>query len=72
MDGALGAPHGLELVAGRVYFTAEGSKMIGRYDPATRQIDWTLGIGQNRTHMLVVARDLQRIFTSNVNSDTSI
>jgi YVTN family beta-propeller protein len=68
--GALGAPHGLELVAGGVYFTAEGSKMIGRYDPATRQIDWALGIGQNRTHMLVVARDLQRIFTSDVNSDT--
>jgi YVTN family beta-propeller protein len=68
--GALGAPHGLELVAGRVYFTAEGSKMIGRYDPATRQVDWVLGIGQNRTHMLVVARDLERIFTSNVNSDT--
>jgi YVTN family beta-propeller protein len=68
--GALVAPHGLELVTGRVYFTAEGSKMIGRYDPVTRQIDWALGIGQNRTHMLVVARDLQRIFTSNVNSDT--
>jgi YVTN family beta-propeller protein len=68
--GALSAPHGLELVAGRVYFTAEGSKMIGRYDPATRQIDWALGIGQNRTHMLVVARDLDRIFTSDVNSDT--
>jgi YVTN family beta-propeller protein len=68
--GALGAPHGLELVAGKVYFTAEGSKTIGRYDPATRQIDWALGIGQNRTHMLVVARDLERIFTADVNSDT--
>lgn len=68
--GALGAPHGLELVAGKVYFTAEGSKTIGRYDPAARQIDWVLGIGQNRTHMLVVARDLERIFTADVNSDT--
>jgi YVTN family beta-propeller protein len=68
--GALRAPHGLALVAGRVYFTAEGSKAIGRYDPATRQIDWALGIGQNRTHMLVVARDLEQIFTSDVNSDT--
>src|SRR5215469_18254099 len=28
--GALRAPHGLELVNGKVYFTAEGSKMIGR------------------------------------------
>jgi len=68
--GALRAPHGLELANGKVYFTAEGSKAIGRYDPATNRVDWTLGIGQNRTHMLVVSRDESRIFTANVNSDT--
>jgi YVTN family beta-propeller protein len=68
--GALRAPHGLELAGGKVYFTAEGSKAIARYDPLSQQIDWALGIGQNRTHMLVVARDLGRIFTSDVNSDT--
>jgi YVTN family beta-propeller protein len=68
--GALRAPHGLEFAGGKVYFTAEGSKAIGRYDPATRQIDWTLGLGQDRTHMLVVSRDLARIYTSDVNSDT--
>jgi YVTN family beta-propeller protein len=68
--GALVAPHGLALAGGKVYFTAEGSKAIARYDPATRQVDWALGIGQNRTHMLVVAGGLDRIFTSNVNSDT--
>jgi len=68
--GALRAPHGLEMVNGKVYFTAEGSKVIGRYDPATRQIDWTLGIGQNRTHMLAVSKDESRIYTANVNSDT--
>jgi YVTN family beta-propeller protein len=67
--GALLAPHGLELAEGKVYFTAEGSKAIGRYDRMSRQIDWVLGGGQNRTHMLVVAKDLSRIFTSNVNSD---
>ncbi len=68
--GALRAPHGLEMVNGKVYFTAEGSKVIGRYDPSTRQVDWTLGIGQNRTHMLAVSKDGNRIFTANVNSDT--
>ena len=67
---ALLAPHGLEQVGGKTYFTAEGSKVIGRYDPASQKIDWVLGIGQNRTHMLVVAKDLSRIFTSNVNSDS--
>ncbi len=68
--GALIAPHGLQFLDGKVYFTAEGSKAIGRYDPARRRIDWVLGIGQNRTHMLVVAMDASRIFTSNVNSGT--
>lgn len=68
--GALRAPHGLDVVNGRVYFTAEGSKVIGRYDPSTHQIDWVLGIGQNRTHMLLVSKDESRIFTSNVNADT--
>jgi YVTN family beta-propeller protein len=68
--GALRAPHGLQLVGGKVYFTAEGSKTIGRYDPARGRIDWQLGIGQDRTHMLVVATDLGRIFTSDVNSNT--
>lgn len=67
--GALRAPHGLEVADGKVYFTAEGSKVIGRVDPVTRQVDWVLGIGQNRTHMLAVAKDLSRIFTSDVNSD---
>jgi YVTN family beta-propeller protein len=67
--GALRAPHGLEAVEGKIYFTAEGSKAIGRYDPAGGQVDWILGTGVNRTHMLVVARDLARIFTSDVNSD---
>ena len=68
--GALLAPHGLEWADGKVYFTAEGSKAIGRYDPASEKIDWALGIGQNRTHMLTVGKDRSRIFTSNVNSDS--
>lgn len=68
--GALLAPHGLSLVNGNVYFTAEGSKAIGRYNPVSRKIDWILGLGENRTHMLVVEKDESRIFTSNVNSDS--
>lgn len=68
--GALSAPHGLSMVDGRVYFTAEGSKAVGRYDPATARVDMIVGIGQDRTHMLVVANDGSRIFTSNVNSNT--
>jgi YVTN family beta-propeller protein len=66
--GPLRAPHGVQGSDGKVYFTAEGSKSIGRIDPATNRVDWALGLGQNRTHMLVVRNG--RIFTSNVNSDT--
>lgn len=68
--GALLAPHGMQTVNGKVYFTAEGSKAIGRYDPGRGEIDWILGLGENRTHMLVVAQDESRIFASDVNSDT--
>jgi len=67
--GALRAPHGLEEANGKIYFTAEGSKAIGRFDPALAEVDWILGVGENRTHMLVVARDLRRVFTSDVNAD---
>ncbi len=68
--GALRSPHGLAVADGKIYFTAEGAKVIGSYDPALQQIDWVLGLGQNRTHMIVVSKDAKEIFTSNVNSDT--
>ncbi len=63
--GPLSNPHGIQYAGGKVYFTAEGYKAIGRYDPATNQIDWWHGIGQNRTHMLVLSKDLRKIFTAN-------
>jgi YVTN family beta-propeller protein len=63
--GPLSNPHGIKYAGGKVYFTAEGYKAIGRYDPATNQIDWWHGIGQNRTHMLVLSKDMRKIFTAN-------
>jgi DNA-binding beta-propeller fold protein YncE len=68
--GALRGPHGLMFVAGKVWFTAEAAKAIGSYDPATKTIDWILGTGQNRTHMIYVFDDLKHIITSNVSSAT--
>jgi len=68
--GALRQPHGLEFDGGKVYFTAEGAKVVGRYDPATQKIDWVIGTGQNRTHMVTVSKDLKTVFTSNVSSAT--
>jgi YVTN family beta-propeller protein len=66
--GALRGPHGLAFVGGRVWFTAEAAKAIGSYDPATRKVDWIMGTGQNRTHMIYVSPDLNRIVTTNVSS----
>ena len=68
--GALRGPHGLEFVGGKLWFTAEGAKVAGSYDPATNKVDWVLGTGQDRTHMIYVFPDLNRILTSNVNSAT--
>lgn len=68
--GALHSTHGLTYAGGKLYFTAETNKVVGRYDPATQRVDWVLGTGQDRTHMIVVAPSLDRMFTSNVNSGT--
>jgi YVTN family beta-propeller protein len=68
--GALRGPHGLDFVAGKLYFTAEAAKAIGSYDPTTKKIDWILGTGQDRTHMIYVFPRLDPIVTSNVNSAT--
>jgi YVTN family beta-propeller protein len=68
--GVLHGPHGLWFAGGKLYFTAEANKVIGRYDPSTGKIDWILGTGQDRTHMILVSSDLNRIFASNVSSGT--
>ncbi|HEX4170393.1 MAG TPA: YncE family protein [Bryobacteraceae bacterium] len=68
--GPLTGPHGLVFVGGKTWFTAEGAKVIGRYDPAARKVDWVLGTGQNRTHMIFVSEDMTHIFTTNVSSGT--
>jgi YVTN family beta-propeller protein len=68
--GALNGPHGLASVGGRIWFTAEGAKAIATYDPASAKIDWIMGTGQNRTHMIYVMPDQKQIYTTNVNSGT--
>jgi DNA-binding beta-propeller fold protein YncE len=68
--GALNGPHGLAFVGGKVWFTAEGAKAIASFDPATAKIDWIMGTGQNRTHMIYVTADEKQIYTTNVSSGT--
>ena len=68
--GALHSAHGLAFGGDKLYFTAETNKVVGRYDPETHMIDWIIGTGQDRTHMVWVDKGLARLVTSNVNSGT--
>jgi YVTN family beta-propeller protein len=67
--GAMRAPHGLSYVGDKLYFTAEASKAVGRYDTASNQIDWIQGLGQIRTNMIVATEDGSHLFTSNTGSN---
>jgi YVTN family beta-propeller protein len=68
--GPLRRPHGLFFAGGKLYFTCEMNKAIGRYDPAANQVDWILGTGQGTTHMVMLTPDLNTIFTANIGSDS--
>jgi YVTN family beta-propeller protein len=68
--GALHSAHGLAFAGGKLYFSVETNKAFGRYDPAAQTIDWVLGTGQDRTHMVWVSPGLDRVVTANVNSGT--
>lgn len=68
--GELRRPHGIWIHNGKVYFTAEQNKMVARYDPATNKIDWTQPTNQERTHMVVLNKAGNRMFTANIGSNT--
>jgi len=63
-------PHGLVEANGKIYFTSETNRLIGRYDPATNRVDWLMGTGQNATHMIVVTPDQKKMYTANIGSDS--
>ena len=65
-------PHGMVLIGGKLYFTAQGYKLVVCYDLASNKIDWLFGTGQDRTHMLVMTKDQNTIFVSNPESDTVV
>ena len=68
--GSLRRPHGMFFADGKVYFTAEVNKIIGRYDPAANLVDWLLGTGQNTTHMVMISKNLSKLYTANIGSDS--
>jgi DNA-binding beta-propeller fold protein YncE len=66
----LSRPHGLDFAGGKLYFTCEGNKVVGRYDPAANRVDWILGTGQDGTHMVRLSGDLNQLYTANIGSNS--
>ncbi len=66
--GELRRPHGLAVQGQSVYFTAEDAQQVARYDAAKNRVDWRFSTGQQRTHMVLVARD-RTVITANIQSD---
>ena len=63
-------PHGLAFADSKLWFTAEGSKAVGCYNPSSAKVEWSMGTGQDRTHMIYVDKNADNIYTSNVSSGT--
>lgn len=68
--GALYNPHGLLALNNLVYFTAEGARAVGAYDPASNKIVWLNGTGQDGTHTIAATRDGKYIVCTNRGSGT--
>ena len=63
-------PHGTYAIGSHIYFTAEGSRVVARYDVPSGAIDWICGSDANVTHMVVVAPGEKKIYTANIGSDS--
>lgn len=66
----LKGPHGLSERNGFLWFTAQGSKLIGRINLDNKKIDLVQGTGADRTHMLYVSRNGKFVYSTNVGSGT--
>ena len=61
------SPHGMLVREGALFFTAESSKIIARYDIVSGRVVWAMGTGQNRSHMLVAGPG-ETLITANASS----
>ncbi len=64
-------PHGILWAAGKIWFTTERSRAIGRYDPRTERVDWIGRTNQNGSHMLAVRADGSVAYTANMTPSTA-
>ncbi|MFT3980162.1 MAG: YncE family protein [Ferruginibacter sp.] len=63
-------PHGLAYINDKLWFTAQGSKAVGIYNPHSGQTEQVLGTGQDFTHLIYVKPDGSTFYSTNVESGT--
>ncbi|WP_163407065.1 YncE family protein [Flavobacterium ajazii] len=63
-------PHGLVYLNDQLWFTAQGSKIIGVFDIKQNAVTAVFGTGQDFTHLLYVTPNGKRFYTTNVESGT--
>ncbi len=61
-------PHGLYAVGPRVWFTAEGSRVVGCF--LGEGIEAIYGTGAEVSHMIVTTADQKKVYTANIGSDS--
>lgn len=63
-------PHGLVYLDNKLWFTAQGSKIVAVYDIKKDSVEQVFGTGQDFTHLIYVTPDGNRFYTTNVESGT--
>ncbi|WP_447642764.1 MULTISPECIES: YncE family protein [Chitinophagaceae] len=63
-------PHGLVFKDDRLWFTAQGSKVVGVYNVKDDKVVQVLGTGQDFTHLIYLTPDSKSFYTTNVESST--
>jgi len=66
IDTGLVGPHGILLREGKLYFTAESSSAVGRYDPETDRVDWIGHTAAGGAHMLAMPSDASTVYGGNI------
>lgn len=63
-------PHGLAFADGKLFFTSETSRVVGRYNTVSKMIDWVIGTGQTTTHMVHATADGKTLYTANIGGNS--
>lgn len=69
----LGEHHGIHAIGvldGKPIFAGEREQAVAQYDPASGKIQPIAKTGQQRTHLIVVSKDGQRMYASNMGSNS--